>query len=43
VDQAEKVEPSTLKAWVRERVERGEQFPMELFGAYIGKKASIKS
>ena len=42
-EQAEKVEPSTLKAWVRERVERGDQFPMELFGAYIGKKASIKS
>ena len=43
VDQSEKVEPSTLKAWVKERVTRGEQFPMELFGAYIGKKASIKS
>lgn len=42
-EQAEKVEPSTLKAWVRERVERGDQFPMELFGAFIGKKASIKS
>jgi hypothetical protein len=24
-------------------VERGEEFPSELFGAYIGKKASIKS
>ena len=43
VEQSEKVEPSTLKAWVKERVTRGEQFPMELFGAYIGKKASIKS
>ncbi len=42
-DQAEKIEPQTLKAWVRERVERGEEFPTELFGAYIGKKASIKS
>ena len=42
-EQAEKVEPSTLKAWVRERVERGEEFPMELFGAFIGKKAVIKS
>lgn len=42
-EQSEKVEPSTLKAWVKERVTRGEQFPMELFGAYIGKKASIKS
>jgi hypothetical protein len=42
-EEAEKVEPSTLKAWVRERVERGEEFPMELFGAYIGKRAEIKS
>ena len=42
-EQSEKIEPSTLKAWVKERVTRGEQFPMELFGAYIGKKASIKS
>ncbi len=42
-EQAEKVEPSTLKAWVRERVERGDEFPTELFGAYIGKKAVIKT
>ena len=42
-DQSEKIEPQTLKAWVKERVERGEEFPTELFGAYIGKKATIKS
>lgn len=42
-EQAEKIEPQTLKAWVKERVERGEEFPTELFGAFIGKKASIKS
>ena len=42
-EQSEKVEPQTLKAWVKERVERGEEFPMELFGAYIGKRATIKS
>ena len=41
--QAEKVESATLKAWVRERVERGDVFPTELFGAYIGQKAVIKS
>lgn len=41
--QAEKVEPQTLKAWVKERVERGDEFPTELFGAFIGKKATIKS
>lgn len=42
-EQVEKVEPQTLKAWVKERVERGDEFPMELFGAYIGKRATIKS
>ena len=36
------VHPQTLKAWVRERVENGESFPMELFGAYIGQRATIK-
>lgn len=41
--QAEKIEPSTLRAWVREQVERGNAFPQELFGAYIGKRATIKS
>jgi hypothetical protein len=38
-DQAEKVEPMTLKAWVKEQVERGNAFPAELFGAYIGQKS----
>lgn len=42
-DQAEKIEPMTLKAWVREQVERGNEFPTELFGVYIGQKATIKS
>ena len=42
-DQAEKIEPMTLKAWVKEMVERGNEFPSELFGAYIGQKAVIKS
>jgi uncharacterized small protein (DUF1192 family) len=43
VEQAEKIEPMTLKAWVKEQVERGNEFPMELFGAYIGQRAIIKS
>jgi len=43
VEQAEKVEPMTLKAWVKERVEKGSDFPSELFGVYIGQKATIKS
>ena len=42
-DQAEKIEPMTLTAWVKEMVERGNEFPTELFGAYIGRKAFIKS
>jgi len=42
-EQAEKVEPMTLKAWVKEQTERGNEFPMDLFGAYIGQKAIIKS
>jgi len=41
--QAEKVEPMTLKAWAREQVERGNEFPMDLFGVYIGQRATIKS
>jgi len=43
VEQAQKVEPQTLKAWVREQVERGNEFPTTLFGAYVGQKATIKS
>lgn len=43
VEQAQKIEPSTLKAWVREQVELGNEFPTELFGAFVGQKATIKS
>ena len=42
-EQTEKIEPMTLKAWVKEQTERGNEFPMDLFGAYIGQKAIIKS
>lgn len=42
-EQAQKVEPMTLKAWVKEQVEKGREFPSELFGAFIGKKAIIKT
>jgi len=42
-EQAEKIEPMTLKAWVKEQVERGNEFDSELFGVYIGQKAIIKS
>ena len=43
VEQTEKIEPQTLKAWVREMTEQGNECPTELFGAYIGQKATIKS
>jgi hypothetical protein len=33
----------TLKAWVKERVEKGSEFPSDLFGAFIGQRAVIKS
>jgi len=40
-EQKTEVHPSTLKAWVKERVETGETSPMELFGAYVGQRANI--
>ena len=42
VDQKAEVHPSTLKAFVKEMVEGGQDFPEELFGAYVGHKATIK-
>ena len=41
-DQNESIHSGTLKAFVRERVEAGDEFPMELFGAYVGQRAIIK-
>jgi hypothetical protein len=43
VEQTEKIEPQTLKAWAKEMVERGVEFPTETFGLYTGHKATIKS
>tara|TARA_E500000318_G_scaffold29831_1_gene29710 strand:- start:2528 stop:3169 length:642 start_codon:yes stop_codon:yes gene_type:complete len=42
VQQKTEVHPMTLRAFVKERVELGEDFPMELFGAWVGQKAVIK-
>ena len=36
------VHPSTLKAFVKEQVEKGAEIPSDLFGIFIGKKAVIK-
>ena len=41
--QREWVEPSTLRAFVREQYEAGRELPMDLLGAYIGHKTTIKS
>lgn len=41
-DQKTDVHPQTLKAFVRERVETGDEFPMDLFGAFVGQRATIK-
>ena len=41
-EQNTSIHPSTLKAWIKERMEAGDEFPMDLFGAYIGQRAIIK-
>lgn len=41
-DQSEKVEPQTLKAWVREQLQRGNEVPSDLFGVFVGQKAIFK-
>jgi len=40
-NQTEKIEPMSLRAFVKERVENGDEFPMDLFGAYVGQRAVI--
>ena len=37
-----KVEPSTLKAFIREQLEEGNEVPMELFGAFEQRRAKIE-
>ncbi len=41
-EQKTDIHAQTLRAFVRERVENGDDFPMELFGAYVGQRAIIK-
>ena len=41
--QREWVEPSTLRAFVREQYEAGKELPMDLLGAFVGHKTTIKS
>ena len=40
--QREWVEPSTLRAFIREQHEAGKPLPMDLLGAYVGQKTTIK-
>jgi hypothetical protein len=41
-EQKTAVHPQTLRAWVKEQTENGNEFPMDLFGAFIGQRATIK-
>ena len=41
--QREWVEPSTLRAFIREQHEAGKKLPMDLLGAYVGQKTTIKT
>ena len=36
-----KVEPMTLKALVRERIEAGKQMPMDIFNVYVGNRTKL--
>ena len=40
--QREWVEPSTLRAFIREQHEAGKELPMDLLGAFVGQKTTIK-
>lgn len=37
----EEVHHSTLRAWLKEMVETGQEFPRDLFNCYVGKRASL--
>ena len=43
VSQKKKVEPQTLKAFVKEAIQNGQNVPMDLFGIYISNKTTIKT
>lgn len=42
VSQKKKVEPMTLKGFVREQIQNGHNLPMDLFGVYVSNKTTIK-
>ena len=41
VNQVEKVEPMTLKAFVKDEIQQGRSVPSDLFGVYIANKTKI--
>lgn len=41
VEQKTGVHPQTLRAFIKERVENGDSFPMDMFGAWVGQRATI--
>ena len=43
VSQKKKVEQQTLKAFVKEAIQNGQNVPMDLFGVYISNKTTIKT
>ena len=43
VIQDHKVEPSTLRSFIRKQLEKGVDFPMEMFGAFLQQRAVIKT
>jgi len=36
-----KVEPMTLKALVRERIENGKEMPMDIFNVFVGNRTKL--
>jgi hypothetical protein len=41
-DQRQSVHPSTLKAWIKDKLGSGTELDLEMFGAYVGTEAKIK-
>ena len=43
VSQKKKVEPMSLKAFVKAEIQKGNNLPMDLFGVYVSNKTTIKT
>jgi len=41
-DQRQSVHPSTLKAWIKDKLGSGTEIDLDMFGAYVGTEAKIK-